>query len=102
MLLLSGLAAWMRNEGGKLSRCSEGAKTMGYMVKRWPALTCFLVDGRICLSNNAAERELRQTVFRRKPWQFAGSDHSGGTGKCAICERESSSSWCEHDRTLRK
>ena len=27
---------------------------MDYMLKRWPAFTRFLDDGRICLSNNAA------------------------------------------------
>ena len=26
------------------------------MLKRWPAFTRFLDDGRICLTNNAAER----------------------------------------------
>jgi transposase len=32
---------------------------MEYMLKRWTAFTRFLDDGRICLSNNAAERALR-------------------------------------------
>jgi transposase len=32
---------------------------MDYMLKRWPAFIRFLDDGRICLSNNAAERVLR-------------------------------------------
>ena len=50
---------WMRAERAKLSRHAEVAKAMDYMLKRWPAFTQFLVDGRICLSNNAAERALR-------------------------------------------
>jgi hypothetical protein len=29
---------------------------MDYMLKRWAAFTRFLSDGRICLTNNAAER----------------------------------------------
>jgi hypothetical protein len=29
------------------------------MLKRWPGFTRFLEDGRICLTNNAAERALR-------------------------------------------
>ena len=35
------------------------AKAMDYMVKRWTTFSAFLDDGRICLTNNAAERALR-------------------------------------------
>src|SRR5271155_4098762 len=34
----------------------------------------FLEDGRICLSNNAAERALRGLALGRKSWLFAGSE----------------------------
>src|SRR5215218_9176536 len=47
------------------------------MLKRWDAFTRFLVDGRICLTNNAAERELRGIALGRKSWLFAGSDRGG-------------------------
>ncbi len=47
------------------------------MLKRWPAFTRFLEDGRICLSNNAAERALRGVALGRKAWLFAGSDRGG-------------------------
>ena len=43
----------------------------------WPAFTRFLDDGRICLSNNAAERALRGIALGRKSWLFAGSDRGG-------------------------
>ena len=46
----------MRAERRKLSRGSDLAKAMDYMLKRWPAFTRFLDDGRVCMSNNAAER----------------------------------------------
>ena len=49
----------MRGERGKLSRHADVAKAMDYMLKRWDAFTRFLDDGRICLTNNAAERALR-------------------------------------------
>ena len=39
--------------------------------------TRFLDDGRICLTNNAAERALRGIVLGRKSWLFAGSDRGG-------------------------
>jgi hypothetical protein len=49
----------MRAERARLSRHAETAKAIDYMLIRWPAYTRFLDDGRICLSNNAAERALR-------------------------------------------
>ena len=42
------------------------AKAMDYMLKRWPAFTRFLDDGRICLTNNAAERALRGIALGRR------------------------------------
>jgi hypothetical protein len=50
---------------------------MDYMLKRWPAFTRFLEDGRICLSNNAAERAMRSVALGRRSWLFAGSDRGG-------------------------
>jgi len=50
---------------------------MDYMLKRWTAFTRFLEDGRICLTNNAAERELRGVALGRRAWLFAGSDRGG-------------------------
>ena len=47
------------------------------MLKRWPAFTRFLEDGRICLTNNAAERALRGVALGRKAWLFCGSDRGG-------------------------
>ena len=67
----------MRAERGKLSRHAEVAKAMDYMLKRWAAFTRFLDDGRICLTNNAAERELRGVALGRRAWLFAGSDTGG-------------------------
>ena len=75
--LVDDLEAWMRAERPKLSRGNDLAKAMDYMLKRWPAFTRFLDDGRICLSNNAAERGLRGIALGRKSWLFAGSDRGG-------------------------
>jgi transposase len=67
------LEEWMRAERTKLSRHNAVAKAMDYMLTRWPAFTRFLDDGRICLTNNAAERALRGLALGRKSWLFAGS-----------------------------
>jgi transposase len=71
------LEAWMRDQRRKLSRHSDVAGAIDYMLKRWTAFTRFLEDGRICLSNNAAERALRGLALGRKAWLFAGSDRGG-------------------------
>jgi transposase len=75
--LVNDLIEWMKRERGKLSRHNEVAKAMDYMLKRIEVFTRFLHDGRICLSNNAAERELRGIALGRKSWLFAGSDRGG-------------------------
>ncbi len=75
--LLADLEAWMREERKRLSRHAPVAKAMDYMLKRWPGFTRFLDDGRICVTNNAAERALRGIALGRKSWLFAGSDRGG-------------------------
>jgi transposase len=75
--LVSELESWMRSERARLSRHADVAKAMDYMLKRWAAFARFLSDGRICLTNNAAERALRGIAIGRKNWLFAGSDRGG-------------------------
>jgi transposase len=75
--LVAELEAWMRTERAKLSRGNDLAKAMDYLLKRWTSFTRFLGDGRICLSNNAAERALRGIALGRKSWLFCGSDRGG-------------------------
>jgi hypothetical protein len=71
------LERWMREQRPKLSCGTDVADAMDYMLRRWSAFTRFLDDGRICLSNNAAERALRGIALGRKSWLFAGSDRDG-------------------------
>ena len=75
--LIADLEAWMRAERSGLSRHAEVAKAMDYMLKAWDAFTLFLEDGRVCLTNNAAELALRGIALGRKSWLFAGSDRGG-------------------------
>ena len=75
--LVADLEAWLCERRAGLSRGNDLAKAMDYMLKRWLAFTRFLDDGRVCLSNNAAERALRGIALGRKSWLFAGSDRGG-------------------------
>jgi len=54
--LAQDLETWLREERASLSSKSPVAKAIHYSLKRWAAMTRFLDDGRVCLSNNAAER----------------------------------------------
>jgi transposase len=80
--LVATLDEWMRAERAKLSRHNGVAKAIDYMLTRWPAFTRFLDDGRICLTNNAAERALRGLALGRKSWLFAGSER--GAERAAV------------------
>lgn len=75
--LVDALENYMRDQVAKLSRGHDLAKAMQYMLKRWSAFTLFLEDGRVCLTNNAAERGLRGIALGRKSWLFCGSDRGG-------------------------
>jgi transposase len=75
--LVAELETWMQQERARLSRHDDVARAIDYMLKRWAAFTRFLDDGRICLTNNAAERALRGIALGRRSWLFAGSDRGG-------------------------
>jgi transposase len=72
--LLTELETWLREERSRLSRSASVVKPIDYMLKRWDRFAGFLDDGRICLTNNAAERALRGFALGRKSWLFAGSE----------------------------
>jgi hypothetical protein len=67
----------------RLSGKSELAAAIRYARSRWEALTRYLADGRLEISNNAAERAIRPLALGRKNWLFAGSD-SGGERAAAM------------------
>ena len=72
--LVADLEEWLRQERARLSRSASVAQPIDYMLKRWDAFARFLGDGRICLTNNSAERALRSFALGRKSWLFAGSE----------------------------
>lgn len=75
--LVDDLGSWMREQRSLLSRHDPVGKAMNYMLNDWEGFTNFLHDGRICLTNNAAERALRAIARGRKAWLFVGSDRGG-------------------------
>ncbi len=75
--LVVALEAYLREQYERLSPKNAVAKAIHYVLVRWASFTRFLDDGRICLSNNAAERALRGVALGRRNWTFAGSDEGG-------------------------
>ena len=81
--LLESLREWLRYTLTRVSKKSELAKAIGYVLTRWTALTRYRDDGRIEIDNNAAERALRAVALGRKNYLFCGSD-AGGERAAAI------------------
>jgi transposase len=75
--LVAELKTWLQAQRAKLSAHSETAKAIRYTFNRWNGLVRFLDDGRLCMTNNAAERALRYVAVGRHNWTFAGSDEGG-------------------------
>jgi transposase len=80
--LLVALEAWLREQRSRLSRASSVAEPIDYMLRRWDRFARFIDDGRICLTNNAAERALRGFALGRRSWLFAGSER--GADRAAV------------------
>lgn len=74
---LQSLHAWLHSCLSSLSKKSELAIAIRYVLSRWAAFTRYRDDGRIEIDNNAAERALRAVALGRKNWLFAGSDDGG-------------------------
>lgn len=77
--LVKDLERWLLTERRLLSKHAKVAKAIDYLLSpnHWPGFTGFLDDGRICLTNNCAERALRGVALGRKSWLFAGSERGG-------------------------
>jgi transposase len=78
--LVEDLRDWLIVQRSQMSKHNPVAKAINYMFEkdgRWEAFTRFLDDGRLCMSNNAAERALRGIALGRKAWLFAGSQRGG-------------------------
>jgi hypothetical protein len=74
---LSELRAFLDATLAKITGKSDFAKAIRYATSRWTAFTCYVDDGRLEMSNNAAERAIRPLALGRKNYLFAGSDEGG-------------------------
>ncbi|MBR0642934.1 IS66 family transposase [Roseomonas hellenica] len=75
--LMADLHTWLEMTLRRISGKSDLAKAIRYTLAQWTALTTVLRDGRACLHNNAAERQMRPLALGRKNYLFAGSIEGG-------------------------
>jgi transposase len=75
--LLAELRDFLAAALASISRKSALASAIRYSLSRWSALCRFTDDGRLEMTNNAAERAIRPLALGRKNYLFAGSDAGG-------------------------
>jgi transposase len=81
--LLAELEAFLQKVLSQVSGKSKLAQAIRYATSRWTALTHYTTDGRLEMTNNAAERAIRPLAMTRKNYLFVGSD-SGGIRAAAM------------------
>ena len=77
--LLEEFRAWLALAETQALPKSPLGKAIGYAQKQWPALVRYVEDGRLAISNNAAERALRPIAVGRKNWLFFQREGGGRT-----------------------
>ena len=80
--LLAELKSFMDKVLSQISGAGTLAKAIRYATSRWSALTRYTTDGRLEMTNNAAERAIRPLAMTRKNFVFLGSD-AGGRPRCS-------------------
>jgi transposase len=75
--LLTELKGFMDKVLNQISGAGTLAKAIRYATSRWSALTRYTTDGRLEMTNNAAERAIRPLAMTRKNFVFLGSDTGG-------------------------
>jgi transposase len=75
--VLDDLRTWITEQRKIIPPRSPLGKALGYLHRQWHRLVLFMEDGRIELTNNRVERELRSLVVGRKNWLFAYGDLGG-------------------------
>ena len=75
--VIAELRAWLEEQRTVIPPKTPLGNAIGYLLRQWHRLILFLTDGRIELTNNRLERELRALVLGRKNWLFAYGDLGG-------------------------
>ncbi len=71
------LHKWLLAQRQLVPDGSATAKAIHYSLKRWKALTRYINDGDVPISNNWVENQIRPIALGRSNWLFAGSLRAG-------------------------
>ncbi len=71
------LQNWLIRQRLQVPDGSATAKAIDYSLKRWEALTRYIGDGDLPISNNWVENQIRPIALGRSNWLFAGSLRAG-------------------------
>jgi len=77
--LIEEFKAWLELADTRVLPKSPAGEAIGYARNQWTALTRYVEDGRLAISNNAAERALRPFAIGRKNWLFFQREGGGKT-----------------------
>src|SRR3954453_12294232 len=80
--LLAQLKTFLEPGLNQVSGKSAVAKAILYALSRWEGLSRYITNGRLEMSNNAAERAMKPPVLGRKNYLFYGSDAGGQRAAC--------------------
>jgi transposase len=75
--VIAELRAWLDENVGLIPPKTPLGNAIGYLLRQWNRLVLCFADGRLELTNNRVERELRTLVLGRKNWLFAYGDLGG-------------------------
>ncbi|EPD42368.1 hypothetical protein HMPREF9702_02558 [Delftia acidovorans CCUG 15835] len=76
-LVASALRKWLLAQRQLVPDGSATARAIDYSLKRWKALTRYIDDGDVPISNNWVENQIRPIALGRSNWLFAGSLRAG-------------------------
>jgi hypothetical protein len=71
------LHRWLLLQRQQVPPGSATCKAIDYSLKRWQALTRYINDGELPISNNWVENQIRPIALGRGNWLFAGSLRAG-------------------------
>jgi transposase len=75
--VLAAILVWIDELRGFIPPKTPLGQALGYVHRQWARLCLFLEDGRLEITNNRVERELRSLVLGRKNWLFVWEDIGG-------------------------
>jgi len=71
--VLDSFKQWLDEMAGKVIPKSKLGQAIGYCRSQWTKLCAFLLDGRLEIDNNRAERSIKAFVIGRKNFLFANT-----------------------------